>query len=193
MAKRMLVHDARLSGHSPRIAQNQYEVDDTVPTDHIVGWIGSYARSQGVLDELIIMCHGYAQLSDEVAQMTRSDAIGGAGLQLGRDDLTLRNVGLTRHWRKADGAPAIRRVFLYSCGVAAPSLYRDPFWDGPRFCGEMALHSGAEVYGADVLQWYTGSGDGVIDFGKWEGHVSCYSPDNPEGRRVNLGPQPTGR
>ncbi len=189
MPNRMLVHDARLSGKSPNIAQNQYEVNATVPTDHVIGWIGFYARSQGALDELIIMCHGYAQLSDDVAQMTRPDAIGGAGLQLGRDGLTLRNVGLTRNWRKADGSAAIRKVYLYACGVSAPSMYNDPFYDGRRFCGEMALHSGAEVYAADVLQWYVGGPSG-IDFGNWEGRVYRYSPDDGQPTRVTLGPQP---
>ncbi len=190
MPKRMLVHDARLNGASPSIAQNQYEVGAGDPTDHIIGWIGYYARSQGGIDELIVMCHGYAVLADNVAQMTRPDAIGGAGLQLGRDGLTLRNVGLTRNWRKPDGSAAIQKVYLYACGASAPSMYNDPFYDGRRFCGEMALHSGAEVYAADVLQWYTTGSTGVIDFGNWEGRVYKYSPDDGQPTQVKLPRQP---
>ncbi len=186
MPKRMLVHDTRLSGTAPSIAQNTYSVDGSVSTSHICEWIGSYARSQGGLDELIIMCHGFAVLEDDRAQMTWSDAVGGAGLQLGREGLNLHNVRLTQAWR-----PNIRKVFMYACGVAAPSIYEDPFFDGQRFCGEMAVWSGAHVYASDVLQWYHQErGSNVIDFGRWEGHVYRFSPDTGESTLVTLDAQP---
>lgn len=197
MPKRMLVHDRRLHGNAPAIAQNTYVVDKNTSTSHIVGWVGQYARSQSGLDELIIMCHGYVSHVDNLGRQSTIDASGSTGLQLGADDLTLSNVGLTSRWNGH-----IRKVYLYACGVAAGNSASNPAFDGRRFCGEMALHSGAKVYASNLIQWYhrnrTGwqriwgsNAAGTINFGAWEGQVFCYSPTDGRGRPVRLGPQPT--
>lgn len=201
MPKRMLVHDHRLGGNPPHIAQNTYEVNRHTPVAHIVAWIGEYAHRQNGLDELIVMCHGYAELEDEPALMTRTEPIGAAGLALGKEGLTPWNVDLTAAW-KPHGRPRIARIYLYACGVSAASRYNDPYFDGRRFCGEMALYSGAEVYAADRLQYYQrlrtlwqvlwGSNEaGTIDFGKWEGQVFRYSPETGQPSRIKVGAQPT--
>ena len=63
---------------------------------------------------------------------------------------------------------------------------------GERFCGEIALWSGATVFAADRLQWYTQSGaSSTINFGAWEGQVYSYSPDSGTPTPVTLGSQPT--
>src|ERR1700727_3192577 len=56
----MLVHDMRLAGGTPsNLAANNYEVDGAVPVQHAFDWIHSYAQTQGGLDNLYILCHGF--------------------------------------------------------------------------------------------------------------------------------------
>ena len=54
--KNMLVHDVRLLGRSPAgMAQNIYDVALGTATSHVIGWVTTYATSQGRLDNLYIM------------------------------------------------------------------------------------------------------------------------------------------
>jgi hypothetical protein len=193
MTKRMLIHDRRLQGNAPAIAQNTYVVDQGVSTAHIVGWVGTYAGSQRRLDELILMCHGFVSHADAYAMESSPKGIGAGGLQLGTEGLTLANVGLTRAWRGK-----IDRIYLYSCSSAMSAANGDPQLDGHRFCGELALHSGATVYAAEQTQRYhqlrTNWEDltdqnmaGTIDFGAWEGPVYAFSPDSGRATRVTPG------
>lgn len=189
MPKRMLVHDRRLAGAAPFIAQNTYLVNAGVTTNHIIDWVGQYAKSQSGLDELLIMCHGYAVLGDAQSAMTYAEPAGASGLQLGNPGLTWSTVARTSAWKGN-----IQSIYIYSCGASARSVHDNPAFDGTRLCGELALYSGAYVYAADRLQWYTGanpSGGATIDFGSWEGQVYCYSPNDGHGTPVSLGPQPT--
>jgi hypothetical protein len=190
MTKRMLVHDKRLGGIAPFIAQNTYTVDASVTTAHLCGWIAEYARSQGGLDELLIFCHGYAVLGDSVSMATFPEPRGANGLQLGSPGLSLRNTELVRPWKSA----GIDSIYIYSCGVGASSAHGQAQFDGARFCGELALIAGADVYASDKLQWYTrvaqnGAAD-RINFGDWEGQVKRYSAASPMGSNVSLPAQP---
>jgi len=188
MPNRMLVHDRRLAGTAPFIAQNTYLVNAGVATNHIIDWVGQYAKSQSGLDELLIMCHGYAVLSDARSATTYAEPVGATGLQLGNPGLTWSTVARTSAWKGNIGS-----IYLYACGVSASSMHDDPAFDGTRLCGELALYSGANVYAADQLQWYTGanpSGGAVINFGDWEGQVYCYNPNDGQGTPVSLGAQP---
>jgi hypothetical protein len=65
-----------------------------------------------------------------------------------------------------------------------------------RFCGEIALWTGAEVIAAVQTQLYNRTRSfwqrvansnqaGTIDFGAWEGPVYSFSPGNPYGRRIS--------
>ena len=114
--------------------------------------------------------------------MSRSVILGAAGLKLGTEGLTIANIGLTAAWK-----PNINRIYIYACAVASGSTFNNPRFDGGRFCGEMALHSGAEVYAGERTQsyemgrtrWQTWTDTnlaGTIDFGVWEGIVYSYSP-----------------
>ena len=187
MLKRMLVHDQRLEGNPPSIAQNTYQVDQTTSTRHIVDWVQTYSQGQNGLDQLIVMCHGYAS------------GMGFEGLQLGEQNLTISNVVLTNAWKTA--RPLVRNIYLYACGPATESLLGNPATDGRRFCGELALWSGAYVYAADAIQWYSrvrtgwqrlfGTNEGgTIDFGRWEGQVYRFSPNDGSAARVALPRQP---
>jgi hypothetical protein len=187
MPKRMLVHDKRLHGTAPRIAQNIYTVDVKTPTTHIIDWVGRYAKSQGGLDELILMCHGIVLLSDPRTRSTYPEPRGSQGLQLGAPGLVPSNAIKTAAWK-----PHIKSIYIYACGTSAKSVHDDPEWDGQRFCGELALWSGAWVYAADRLQWFVNVGKSeTIDFGSWEGQVYGYSPADGKPMPMGLGAQPT--
>ena len=179
MLKRMLIHDQRLNGNPPRIAQNIYSFPGTTTTHHVASWVGRYAASQRGLDDLIIMCHGYARMNQSTLPGLDSPD-GATGLALGTPGLSPENTSLAQLW-----SGKIRRIVIFACGVAAQShSSSNPRFDGHRFCGEIALHSGAEVIAADKLQWYNPAHHGFIDFGRWEGRV--YSFDGHTGMGIPL-------
>lgn len=68
--------------------------------------------------------------------------------------------------------PSERRA----CNAAQGHTYDIPRYDGNRFCGELALHSGTQVYASDRSQRYSYGVGVAIDFGNWKGMVYCYSP-----------------
>ena len=189
MPKRMLLHDTRLLGDSPQIAQNTYRVDASVSISHCIGWIGRYARSQSGLDELLILCHGYEAHVDMRAQASTMRASGGFGLQLCTEGLTLANVGLVSTLKGL-----IQKIIVYACAPADTGQGNEgTIGDGRRLMGEMALWSGATVIGARDTQTYSYS-NGVfglfrsaIDFGEWEGPVYSFDPNAGEQTPINPG------
>jgi hypothetical protein len=180
MPKRMIVHDKRLEGKAPRIAQNTYVVDQPVDISHCIGWVGQYARQQGGLDELMIMCHGFEGNFSIGQQMSTLRASGGFGLQLCRQGLSLENVNLCGNWRGF-----IQKITVYACAPADTGPGNEnTIGDGRRFMGEFALFSGAEVIAARDTQMYRHSWLSRIDFGEWEGPVFSFSPITGEGTRL---------
>lgn len=184
MAGRMIIHDTRLAGKAPPIAPNIYVVNATVEINHCIGWIGQYARSQGGLNELLVMCHGFEANWDLGRQMSTMQQAGGFGLQLCTEGLTLYNVWLVRNWKGL-----IRRITVYACGPADTGPGNEgTAGDGRRFMGEMALWSSAEVIGARNTQMYSWSSSQPIDFGAWEGPVYRFDPSNGQPTQINPGP-----
>jgi hypothetical protein len=180
----MIVHDSRLLGNAPPIAPNIYTVNATVAIEHCVSWIGVYARSQGGLDELLVMCHGFEATWDLRRQMSTSQQRGGFGLQLCKEGLSLYNVGLVVNWKGA-----IRRITVYACAPADTGAGNEgTAGDGQRFMGEMALISGAEVIAARDTQTYTYGAASPINFGGWEGPVFRFDPNSGQPSAVSPGP-----
>jgi hypothetical protein len=186
----MLVHDMGLAGRSPSgMAENTFDVPAGMTTEHVMGWIATYARSQGKLDNLFIMCHGYEGGVEDGRTRESTYALGD-GLALGSPGLTFNNVQLCA---RLNGN--VSSITLFACG---PANTRDGFQntrlDGMRFCGEMALISGAEVIAAVETQYYYHTPTwwdsvlgrtGEIDFGNWEGPLFRFSPQNGQGARVS--------
>jgi hypothetical protein len=163
-----------IEGKSSPIAQNIYVVDGAVAIKHAVAWIADYARSQGRLDELLIMCHGLEANWDLGHQTCTTKEVGGFGLELCKEGLSLYNVGLVRQWKGL-----ITSITVYACAPADTGPGNEgTAGDGRRFMGEMAMFSGAEVVAARDTQSYSGA-TSTIDFGKWEGPVFRLYPIGP--------------
>lgn len=192
MAGRMIWFDSRLKGRTPNNAPNVYTVDANTDIEHAIGWIGTYARSQGGLDELMVMCHGIETNWDYGHQMSTSTVSGGFGLELCKQGLSLMNSGLLRAWREP--TVAVRQMTIYACAAAdvAPGN-AGTYADGPRFMGEMALYSGAAVVASTMAQTYNPESirkywPKPIDFGGWEGPVFRFDPET--GAQVPTTPGP---
>jgi hypothetical protein len=163
----MLVHDRRLQGASPRIAANIWDVDATVPIQHIADWSGHVARDNNSLNRYIIMCHGYEDGAGH----------GGFGLQLGAENLTFTTVPCFRALRGL-----VNVIVLFSCAAAdvAPGANHTS-GDGAWLCTQLAVITQARVVASSATQLYTYGGGlfsvSPIDFGKWEGDVFEFSPN----------------
>jgi len=186
----MLVHDLRLEGTTPsNLADNNYEVDGNVKIADAMAWIDSYAKSQGSLDNLYIMCHGYEadwNLQDQTCTMFTH---GGFGLALCAEGLSLANADVTTAL-KGD----IKKITIFACATADTGPGNEgTVGDGMRFCGEIALYTGATVIAATQTQFYVmektfwewlTDKPGDIDFGDWEGPVYSFSPDDGSSTQI---------
>ncbi|HYM02033.1 MAG TPA: hypothetical protein VET85_03740 [Stellaceae bacterium] len=189
MPNNMLIHDVRLQGRSPTgLAQNIFNVPQGMSTAHVFSWASAYAGMQSGLDNIYIMCHGYETgVEDPNAELSIYAL--GYGLQLGNPGLTFDNLSLA-----AGLSGLVSSITLFACGPANTRTgYKNSRGDGMRFCGELALLSGAEVIAAVETQyyyhtpsWWDGlmGDDGTIDFGDWEGPVFSFSPDDGSATRV---------
>ena len=185
MPSSMLVHDTRLEGTAPAVAPNTFRVNATTPIADAFGWISTYARRNGGLTDLLIMCHGLAGGVHDT-RVGLSTTTLGFGLQLCRENLTFANVASTSVLNNL-----VQVITLYACGPARTRAgFEFTVADGRRFCMELAAYTNAEVVAAVETQWYhrrppesffrrllsIGPQD-TIDFGAWEGQVNRFSPD----------------
>jgi hypothetical protein len=176
MAIDMLLHDVRLAGNAPEIADNQWDVSASVPMKQIVGWTQVVARGSGGIRRLIIMAHGYEDAGHR----------GGYGIQLGSDGLTLSTVNLFSALRGL-----VTSIILYSCAVAdtAPGT-RMRAGDGNLLISRLAARSRAYVVASNATQYYSiGNQTQPLDFGSWEGDVYLYGP-NGQRRLIDWGWEP---
>ncbi|WP_424810952.1 hypothetical protein [Roseococcus sp. YIM B11640] len=175
----MVIHDRRLSGQTPAYYNFVMQVNDKTSIHHIVEVVARRARQVRKLDRLHILCHGYEGHSDLGSGMTIPTAHGGFGLQLGREGLNLFNYGLTSRWKGL-----VDEIVVFACAPA--ETYQGNIGtraDGRRFCGYLALTTGARVIAGQDTQYYNDT-SGPIDFGAWEGPVFEFSDTNPEGSRI---------
>jgi hypothetical protein len=165
----VVLHDRRLSGNSPTlVAKKVFHIDATNNLQGVFQTIRSYGQTNGGIDDLVILCHGYAG-GDSVGQ--RSADGGGLGLQLGSEDLTINNVDLCRIL-----VGVVRNIFIYACAAADNSFsHGNPARDGQRLMGSIAIYANATVYAGDRIQWYYARPR--IDFRTWEGRVWRFLPN----------------
>jgi hypothetical protein len=158
----MLIHDKRLIGSTPAMAQNIYGVDGTVPVQHILGWAGGVAHgTPGGLRRLIIMCHGFVSADSHR---------GGYGLQLGSEGITWE----TRHYF-LQLRDAVKVIVLYACKPVDRDVARGQ--SGMMLFQQIAHYANCYVVGSDSDQVYSYGATTPIDFGKWEGRVFIIAPN----------------
>ena len=160
----MLIHDKRLAGQSPAIAENQWDIDGSCPIKQVVGWTRAVAKGSGGIKKLIIMAHGYAV-----------GGRGGFGIQLGAEGLTL---GTVDQFAALSGS--IKSIILYSCAVADTSPgSRMTNGDGALLISRLAARTKAYVVASSALQWYIPgtTQSSPINFGAWEGDVYLFGPN----------------
>jgi hypothetical protein len=172
----MLIHDTRLAGKTPSLAENQWDLNETTPIMHIVGWTSEVAKGAGGLRKLIIMAHGFA-----------AGGYGGYGIQLGKEGLTLNTVD---GFARLNGQ--IKSIILYSCAVAdtAPGN-RMTGSDGNLLCSRLAARTGSYVIASSAFQIYTygGSSNQPIDFRLLGGgRFSVWAKRKSKINRLGVGP-----
>ena len=110
----LLVHDKRVIGGTPR-TNPFYTCDGKTLLLYCLQYVRSYAKRQGGLDELQILCHGYYDHPSELdeAYGMSLDMVGGYGWDLCKEGLHLRNINKTETWKGL-----IKRIVVFSCGAA---------------------------------------------------------------------------
>ena len=153
----------------------------------IVGAVGSDR-----LRRLSISCHGImAGVADPRRMMSRPG--GGFGLELGWEDLTLRNVTAFGALR-GKFAPG-GMIDLYACAAADDSSTHGFNGNGRLLMQQIAGYAGALLRASDAVQvfrtgWEEQTRFGItvaplnlgIDLGAWEGNVWIFSPDGSDPR-----------
>jgi|SRR5580658_3808308 hypothetical protein len=157
----MLLHDTRLLGRPPAIAENIYEFDATVSVAHILGWTKVVADGGGGLRRLIIMCHGF-----EAADTHH----GGWGLQFGAEGITSATAPLFANLRGK-----VRVIVVYACKSVDIDVRHGH--SGMMLWKQIASIAQCNVVGSDSDQVYTYGASNPIDFGKWEGTVYVIAPN----------------
>jgi hypothetical protein len=185
----MIVHDTRLQGQTPLNYSYVLIINQTKSINHIVSVVANCARRQRKLSLLHIFCHGYEANWNLGEQSCTPGAAGGFGLQLGTEGLSLTNAARTAMWKGL-----IERIVLFACAPADTAQGNEStVGDGRRFCGELALWSGAEVIAARETQYYNTirahyrggrAVNSTIDFGAWEGPVYSFDPDSGQAMQI---------
>ncbi len=178
MARYFALRDRRLAGGVPSRANlSIFNTDAGVSLANAFASINGTARaSGGKIHSMFILCHGYAG-SNPNAGMSM-DA-GGMGLQLGRENVMHTNVAM---WSAIAGK--VDNMVVYSCAAGDTQPGNEGTTaDGRYLMGALAIHTNANVYAADKIQWYRrheGLSNGRYEFGAWEGTLYKFPPSgNP--------------
>jgi hypothetical protein len=188
MSKYVALHDRRLEGGIPaRPSLGIIHVDAATSLTKAFLAINNHARVSKV-HSLFILCHGYSG-SNNRARISM-DA-GGMGLQLGKEGLHHSTVTL---WRAI--AARVRNIVIFACAAADTQPGNaGTTSDGRYLMGALALHTGADVYAADLIQWYAtykAMTRGRFDFGAWEGQLWRFFPTGQLPEKVLRAPVEIG-
>lgn len=163
----IILRDRRLQGGVPFHRDlGIINTDGSTPLGQAFHQINAQARARKI-DTLFILCHGYA---GENPRLGISIDGGGMGLELGRDDVTVKNVG---QWIRI--RDQVSNIVIYACAAADTQPgNRGTDADGQYLMGALALATRADVYAATAIQWYwtyRGLRNGVFDFDAWKGEL----------------------
>ena len=178
--KYMAVRDRRLRGGIPAHAHLAIQNTDASTTlrglfHHVIAYAGS-----GKIHSLFVLCHGYAGLNPRLH--VSADA-GGMGLQLGREGVMHSNVAQWSHIKNKVG-----NIVIYACAAADTERgSENTTADGRYLMGALALHTNADVYASNRIQWYStysGLRNGAFDFNAWEGDLYRFRASTGQGSVV---------
>jgi hypothetical protein len=173
----VLLHDERLSGNTPDLADTTcFTVEAGDPIDRVLSWVSVCRLMHGQIEDLAIMCHGY---------VNTTNGKGGHGLQFSKDGVFLYNIN---RWSVIQGK--VNWIFIYACNAAEvdPTVPATQ-GDGRALYRRMAAMTGATVIAPVKTQLYNKSIKPwrwrEIDFGGFEGPVYSFRPD---GTVTNVSP-----
>jgi hypothetical protein len=173
MATYLALRDRRLEGGVPyRSHLAIVNTDASTPLNQAFTKIRA-AGGRSKIHSMFILCHGYAGAN---ARARVSCDAGGMGLQLGREGMLHGNVA---RWTSI--VDKVENIVVYSCAAADTQPGNEGTTaDGRYLMGALAIHTNANVFAADRIQWYhtlRGLSNGRFEFGDWEGQLMHFPPD----------------
>jgi hypothetical protein len=188
-----MVRDRRVlrGGIPDRPGLGIVNTDAYTPLREVFHRINAFAR-WGRLKAVFILAHGKAGFDAH----PRTDGLqsyegpggvckdaGGMGVSLGAEGIRHGNVGL---WTAVRGH--IENIVLYSCAAADTQPGNEgTLADGRYLMGALAIHSGAQVYASNSIQWfhtYRNLAHGRFIHAEWSGDLLAFSPSDGRGRPV---------
>jgi uncharacterized protein YycO len=173
----MAVRDKRLPGGVPSRANLAiHNTDASTPLRGLFNHVRLYAGA-GKINSAFVLCHGYAGANKA---LNLSMDAGGMGLQLGQEGLRHSNVA---EWTQIKNK--VTNIIVYACAAADTQPGNENTKaDGKYLMGALALHTNANVYAADKIQWYftyRGMPTGAFNFGAWDGQLFMFSGSTGRG------------
>jgi hypothetical protein len=172
MARYLALRDRRLEGGVPaRDRLYIINTDGTTPLAQAFNEINATVRYAGTFHTMFVFCHGYAGTSP--GGIVSMDA-GGQGLELGAESVLHGNVAM---WSAIQNQ--VQHIVIYACAAAntePENVGTDA--DGRYLMGALAIHTGAHVFGGDLIHWYSHAclSNGRFEFRAWEGQLWHFPP-----------------
>ncbi len=181
----LALRDRRLQGGVPaRPRLYIINTNESTPLAAVFREIKATVRAAGKFHTMFVLCHGYA--GENVRAQVSMDA-GGMGLQLGKEDVLHSNVD-----RWAAIKNLVENIVVYSCAAANTERGNEGTTaDGRYLMGALAIHTNANVFAADRIQWFNtwqGKANGAFDFGAWEGQLWYFPPSGVPPTKISGGP-----
>jgi hypothetical protein len=165
MSKNVVLRDTRVEGTMKTgHLLKEFAVHKDYSLIPVFYELARLAKTHGKIGTLFVVGHGY---QDRIQYGELGFWYGGAGIQLGKEDLMHHNYNL---WAAVTGS--VKNIVIAACGAAGPPT-KSGAPDGKFLLASLARTTNAVVYGADVTQWYSTKG---MDFGGWEGNLYCFLP-----------------
>jgi hypothetical protein len=187
--KYVMIHDRRVPGGIPaRPDLGIINTDEMTRLRFVFARIHRFAH-RAPIDTLFILAHGKGGMNakpaqDDVHSYMRPGGVcldaGGMGVKLGAEGIRHYNVEM---WRAIRGA--VRNIVLFSCAAADTQPGNvGTLADGQYLMGALAIHTGATVFAANRIQYYSrwhGLAHGRFNHSAWSGILYKFSPVNGAG------------
>jgi len=145
----------KAGGVAPKLAsQKLITVGAATPITTAVADVKAAAAALTAPIDLYIMAHGRASSPGIPGGGQLNGLIGGTGLKLCKEELQLSNMSVVQPW-----SGLFRSIWLYACAAAydesIPTQHQPGMQQqstGRKFCGNLAMATGAEVIASDTVQ-----------------------------------------